>query len=68
MTDEERPAAPEHNHGHIDQVDLQAEMQRSYLDYAMSVIVGRALPRVEDGLNARAPPCDLRHVRRGIPS
>ncbi|WBU37235.1 DNA gyrase subunit A [Homoserinibacter sp. YIM 151385] len=34
----------------IEQVDLQLEMQRSYLDYAMSVIVGRALPRVEDGL------------------
>ena len=50
MTDEERPAAPAHNHGQIDQVDLQSEMQRSYLDYAMSVIVGRALPRVEDGL------------------
>src|ERR1044071_5267993 len=50
MADEERPDAPEHNHGHIDQVDLQSEMQRSYLDYAMSVIVGRALPRVEDGL------------------
>ncbi|MEV8274393.1 DNA gyrase subunit A [Microbacterium sp. NPDC077184] len=49
MTDEERPAAV-HNHGHIDQVDLQAEMQRSYLDYAMSVIVGRALPDVRDGL------------------
>ena len=28
----------------IEQVDLQVEMQRSYLDYAMSVIVGRALP------------------------
>ncbi|KTS05150.1 MULTISPECIES: DNA gyrase subunit A [Microbacterium] len=41
---------PAHNHGRIDQVDLQLEMQRSYLDYAMSVIVGRALPRVEDGL------------------
>lgn len=51
MTDEERPdPAPVHNHGQIDQVDLQFEMQRSYLDYAMSVIVGRALPRVEDGL------------------
>ncbi|WP_430591823.1 DNA gyrase subunit A [Humidisolicoccus flavus] len=34
----------------IEQVDLQAEMQRSYLDYAMSVIVGRALPDVRDGL------------------
>ncbi|MGO1538856.1 MAG: DNA gyrase subunit A [Leucobacter sp.] len=34
----------------MDQVDLQLEMQRSYLDYAMSVIVGRALPDVRDGL------------------
>ncbi len=34
----------------IEQVDLQVEMQRSYLDYAMSVIVGRALPDVRDGL------------------
>ena len=37
-------------HGRIDQVDLQLEMQRSYLDYAMAVIVGRALPDVRDGL------------------
>ncbi len=36
--------------GHVTQVDLQLEMQRSYLDYAMSVIVGRALPEVRDGL------------------
>ena len=34
----------------IEHVDLQLEMQRSYLDYAMSVIVGRALPDVRDGL------------------
>jgi Type IIA topoisomerase (DNA gyrase/topo II, topoisomerase IV), A subunit len=34
----------------INHVDLQLEMQRSYLDYAMSVIVGRALPDVRDGL------------------
>src|ERR1700710_3241333 len=34
----------------IEQVDLQLEMQRSYLDYAMSVIVGRALPDWRDGL------------------
>ncbi|HIZ99865.1 MAG TPA: DNA gyrase subunit A, partial [Candidatus Janibacter merdipullorum] len=34
----------------VTQVDLQDEMQRSYLDYAMSVIVGRALPDVRDGL------------------
>ncbi|SSC23652.1 DNA gyrase, subunit A, partial [Klenkia terrae] len=34
----------------IEPVDLQEEMQRSYIDYAMSVIVGRALPEVRDGL------------------
>ena len=47
MTDEttQKPAADK-----IDQVDLQVEMQRSYLDYAMSVTVGRALPDVRDGL------------------
>ena len=38
------------HHGHIEQVDLQTEMQRSYLDYAMAVIIGRALPDVRDGL------------------
>ena len=36
--------------GRIESVDLQSEMQRSYLDYAMSVIVSRALPDVRDGL------------------
>jgi DNA gyrase subunit A len=54
MTDETTPAEPfdrdAPNHGAIEQVDLQLEMQRSYLDYAMSVIVGRALPEVRDGL------------------
>ncbi|WP_434922456.1 DNA gyrase subunit A [Glutamicibacter sp. PAEs-4] len=39
-----------HDGGRIDQIDLQTEMQRSYLDYAMAVIVGRALPDVRDGL------------------
>ncbi|MEI2430075.1 DNA gyrase subunit A [Lysobacter yananisis] len=34
----------------IIQVNLEDEMRRSYLDYAMSVIVGRALPDVRDGL------------------
>ena len=51
MADE--PTAPEEDFGaggRITQVDLQLEMQRSYLDYAMSVIVGRALPDVRDGL------------------
>ncbi|MDT4985045.1 MAG: gyrase subunit [Pseudonocardiales bacterium] len=34
----------------VEPVDIQSEMQRSYMDYAMSVIVGRALPDVRDGL------------------
>ncbi len=37
-------------HARIEQLDLQLEMQRSFLDYAMSVIVQRALPEVRDGL------------------
>src|ERR671931_182418 len=36
--------------GRVEPVDIQDEIQRSYLDYAMSVIVGRALPSVQDGL------------------
>lgn len=40
----------ENGENRIQQIDLQLEMQRSYLDYAMSVIVGRALPDVRDGL------------------
>ena len=36
--------------GLIEQIDLQTEVQNSYLEYAMSVIVGRALPDVRDGL------------------
>ena len=41
--------SPEFN-PRIESVDLQVEMQRSYMDYAMSVIVSRALPDVRDGL------------------
>jgi DNA gyrase subunit A len=36
--------------GRIEPVEIEEEVQRSYLDYAMSVIVGRALPDVRDGL------------------
>ena len=60
MADDETPtdgteptfenAVVDTRHDKIEQVDLQVEMQRSYLDYAMSVIVGRALPDVRDGL------------------
>ncbi len=38
------------NHGNIQEVVIQDEMRNCYLDYAMSVIVGRALPDVRDGL------------------
>ena len=41
------PASPEGDFGRIDIVE---EMKTSYLDYAMSVIVSRALPDVRDGL------------------
>ncbi len=63
MSDDQTPVVPPSNplepddpgaiavsRDHVEQVDLQLEMQRSYLDYAMSVIVGRALPDVRDGL------------------
>jgi DNA gyrase subunit A len=49
VTDVNAPAPPD-GHDRTEPVDIQVEMQRSYIDYAMSVIVGRALPDVRDGL------------------
>src|SRR3984885_6534548 len=49
MTDTTLPPSDEAG-DRIEPVDIQHEMQRSYIDYAMSVIVGRALPEVRDGL------------------
>jgi DNA gyrase subunit A len=49
VTDVNIPAPPG-GHDRTEPVDIQVEMQRSYIDYAMSVIVGRALPDVRDGL------------------
>ncbi len=49
MTDVNAPAPPGGG-DRTEPVDIQVEMQRSYIDYAMSVIVGRALPDVRDGL------------------
>ncbi|MET8699286.1 DNA gyrase subunit A [Kitasatospora sp. NPDC004723] len=49
----EQPETPEAANAvalRIEPVELETEMQRSYLDYAMSVIVSRALPEVRDGL------------------
>jgi len=49
VTDVNIPAPPGGG-DRTEPVDIQVEMQRSYIDYAMSVIVGRALPDVRDGL------------------
>ena len=48
MTETLPPGPPESDR--TEPVDIQQEMQRSYIDYAMSVIVSRALPDVRDGL------------------
>ena len=50
MTDVDSGGAPPPQHDRTEPVNIQVEMQRSYIDYAMSVIVGRALPDVRDGL------------------
>ena len=50
MTDVTTEGTPPPEHDRTEPVDIQFEMQRSYIDYAMSVIVGRALPDVRDGL------------------
>lgn len=47
MSDENNNSTP--NHGNISPLLIQDEMRNCYLDYAMSVIVGRALPDVRDG-------------------
>lgn len=44
------PVQPPLDDASIETVEIEQEMQRSYIDYAMSVIVGRALPDVRDGL------------------
>ena len=67
MSDDQIEVIEEPGFDRVERVDLQLEMQRSYLDYAMSVIVGRALPDVRDGLKPVPPPHSLRHVRRRLP-
>ncbi|TIR20213.1 MAG: DNA gyrase subunit A [Mesorhizobium sp.] len=50
MTDQKTPRGPDGGPTGIEPISIIEEMQRSYLDYAMSVIVSRALPDVRDGL------------------
>ncbi|MCB0952376.1 MAG: DNA gyrase subunit A, partial [Microthrixaceae bacterium] len=49
-SDEPGPDQPVSSIGAIDSIEIQQEMEQSFLDYAMSVIVSRALPDVRDGL------------------
>src|SRR5438477_9164671 len=44
------PAPPAPPSGNLVPINIEDEMRRSYVDYAMSVIIGRALPDVRDGL------------------
>ena len=50
MTDVTPPADGPEGFDRVEPVDLNAEMPRSYIDYAMSVIGNRALPDVRDGM------------------
>ena len=50
MADEITPPAPPPPPANLVPVNIEDEMRRSYVDYAMSVIIGRALPDVRDGL------------------
>ena len=50
MADTEPPKSGDATPSDVRPVSITEEMKRSYLDYAMSVIVSRALPDVRDGL------------------
>jgi DNA gyrase subunit A len=50
MADEITPPTPPIPPANLVPVNIEDEMRRSYVDYAMSVIIGRALPDVRDGL------------------
>src|SRR5712692_6488126 len=50
-SDKQPPAPPDFGGaGNLTPVNIEDEMRKSYLDYSMSVIIGRALPDVRDGL------------------
>jgi len=40
-------------------VNIEDQMRESYMDYAMSVIIGRALPIAQDGLSISVPWCSV---------
>jgi DNA gyrase subunit A len=47
-------------------VNIEDQMRESYMDYAMSVIIGRALPDARDGLEARPPRILYAMFREGL--
>src|SRR5678809_1450292 len=77
MADEENPQLPltpppggdggGTNAGNIQPINIEEEMRRSYLDYSMSVIIGRALPDVRDGLKPVHRLQSVTHVRQSAP-
>lgn len=50
MSDDQTPVDPDEQHDPVQPIALQDEMENSFLEYAMSVIMSRALPDVRDGL------------------
>jgi DNA gyrase subunit A len=50
MSDDQTPVDPDDQHDPVQPIALQDEMENSFLEYAMSVIMSRALPDVRDGL------------------
>jgi len=65
VTDVNTPDAPADGHDRTEPVDIQVEMQRSYIDYAMSVIVGRALPDVRMASSPCIPASSTRCTTAG---
>ena len=61
--EKDQPSQPSQPTPHEQPVSIQDEMRTSYLDYAMSVIIGRAIPDARDGLkpvHRRILYCDAR--------
>ena len=60
--------APEAAVGILEDVNIEEEMARDYIDYSMSVIIGRALPDVRDGLKPVHRRCLYGMHRLGLTS
>ena len=63
-SEEEGEAGTQENNENILNHSLNEEMKTSYINYAMSVIIGRALPDARDGLKPCPSTCSIRYARR----